>query len=217
MQFFPSFIETADQHIVLAINGAHTPWLDCFLWMVTSPWPWIPLYILAIGLLLQCYRRQRSWRAAGQVILFIVLAVALSDLIASGIIKPLVMRPRPTHTAVLEDALHLHRYADGSVYRGGAYGFVSSHAATTTTIAILFFYFIKPFFQRRYLIATGCTLYVLLICYTRIYLGAHFLLDILGGMLTGIMVCLPVIFHYHKMVNTTAPHFLYFCNFKKST
>ena len=102
------------------------------------------------------------------------LAVGLADYISSGLIKPLVCRLRPTHEPAIMDTLHLVNN-----YRGGWFGFVSSHAANTLACALLFcLVWRKP-------AAYWLMLWVALNCYSRMYLGVHYLGDILGGLAVG--------------------------------
>ena len=93
--------------------------------------------------------------------------------------KPGFARLRPSHTASLEGHLHLHTFDNGSVYRGGPFGFVSSHAANTfgiATLAVLLF----GAGRWRWL-----WLWAAAMSWTRIYLGVHYPGDILFGALFG--------------------------------
>jgi undecaprenyl-diphosphatase len=106
------------------------------------------------------------------------LAVGAADFIASGILKELVARPRPTRVAELEGVLHL---VNG--YRSGQYGFVSSHAANTMVVALLF-----SLIWRNKIATVGLMLWVAANCYSRMYLGVHYPTDILGGLIVGVLV-----------------------------
>ena len=179
-------IDSLDKALLMLINNAHSPWLDQILWTLTHTLPWIPFYLLALYLIFICYRRQ-TWK----VLVVIVLAVSLADLTSSGILKPLVQRPRPSHNPEL--TLHLHENTDGSLYKGGLYGFPSSHAANSSTIAIIVFLFLKKFYRRCWPLTLLLTSYVLVFCYTRVYLGVHYPSDILGGLLIGIIISIPMV------------------------
>ena len=101
-----------DTQVLLAINGWHAPWADSVMWVISAKATWIPLYLLLIGLLVWKYRRPIStakWKWLQKVptcvvmILVIAAAVGVADFIASGILKELVARPRPTRVPELED------------------------------------------------------------------------------------------------------------------
>jgi undecaprenyl-diphosphatase len=175
-----------DTEVLLAINGWHAPWADTLMWIVSAKTTWIPLYLLLIVLLARRYRRPAmtsvKWLQrvpAGAVIILVIgLAVGAADFIASGILKELVARPRPTRVAELEGVLHL---VNG--YRSGQYGFVSSHAANTMVVALLF-----SLIWRNKIATVGLMLWVAANCYSRMYLGVHYPTDILGGLIVGVLV-----------------------------
>ena len=177
-----------DTEILLAINGWHAPWADTLMWIISAKATWIPLYLLLIGLLVWRYRKpvmtSVNWLqkvpTCVVMIAMIGLAVGAADFIASGILKELVARPRPTRVPELEGVLHL---VNG--YRSGRYGFVSSHAANTMVCALLF-----SMIWRNKIATVGLMLWVAANCYSRMYLGVHYPLDILGGLMVGCLVAM---------------------------
>lgn len=175
-----------DQSWLLAINGAHTPWLDQLFWWISQAWIWIPLYALLIGLLIW----QFGWKKGLLCTLALIAAVGLSDYISSGIIKYLVCRPRPTHEPALAGLVHI---VNG--YTGGQFGFVSSHAANTSALAVLF----ALIWQQKNNHGWWLLAYVVLNCYSRMYLGVHYPGDILGGLLVGTAMALVVYAVYRRV------------------
>ena len=179
-----------DTEILLAINGWHAPWADTLMWIISAKATWIPLYVLLIGLLVWRYRKPAmtgvKWlqRVPACVVMIVVIAMAVgaADFIASGILKDLVARPRPTRVPELEGVLHL---VNG--YRSGRYGFVSSHAANTMACALLF-----SLIWRNKIATVGLMLWVAANCYSRMYLGVHYPTDILGGLMVGALVAVVV-------------------------
>ena len=175
-----------DTEILLAINGWHAPWADQLMWIISAKATWIPLYLLLIGLLVWRYRKPAmtnvKWLqkvpACVVMIVAIGLAVGAADFIASGILKDWVARPRPSRVPELEGMLHL---VNG--YKGGQYGFVSSHAANTMAVALLF-----SLIWRNKIANCGLMLWVAANCYSRMYLGVHYPTDILGGLIVGSLV-----------------------------
>ena len=173
-----------DQEWLLAINGANAPWADTLFWWISQSYVWIPLYAFLIGLLVWKF----GWKKAVLYTLMLIAAVGLSDYISSGIIKHLVCRPRPTHEPALEGLVHI---VNG--YTGGKYGFVSSHAANTMSLAVLFSLIWKQINNHGWWLL----IYVALNCYSRMYLGVHYPGDILGGLLVGTLVALLVYWAYY--------------------
>ncbi len=199
-----SALLSLDQQWLVAINQCHAPWADVLMWIISAKWTWIPLYAVLIGCVVWRYRTYRS--SAGSVVariakvlhvstesgkgciacvlvlLSFAIAVGAADYISSGIIKHAVCRLRPTHEPSLEGMLHI---VNG--YRGGMYGFVSSHAANTMACGLLF-----SLLWKNRIATCGLMLWVAMNCYSRMYLGVHYPLDILGGLMVGGIVAVVV-------------------------
>lgn len=160
-----------DADILLWINGHSSEWLDVLMWYISKTNVWIPLYVLLVGLIVWKYR---NWKAVLFILIGFGIVVGLSDYTCSGMLKPLVCRLRPTHEPSI-DPIHLVRG-----YTGGRFGFCSSHAANTMSVALLF----SLLYRNKYATA-GLMTWVALNCYSRMYLGVHYPLDIMAGLLVG--------------------------------
>ena len=183
-----SWLNALDRSIFLFINGLHNSFLDSFMWNCSGTILWLPLYAFILYLMITKLRWE-SW----MLILALSLLIFLSDFISSGIIKHAVMRFRPSHEPLLEGLVHLHRQGNGAFYLGGLYGFVSSHAANTFAIAT----FSSLLLQKRWF-TTCLFLWAVLVSYSRIYLGVHYLGDVLGGASVGIASGFFVHFIFEK-------------------
>ena len=195
-----------DTEILLAINGWHAPWADTLMWIISAKTTWIPLYLLLIGWLVWRYRQPAptliKWlqKVPACVVMIVVigLAVGVADFIASGILKDWVARPRPSRVPELEGVLHL---VNG--YKSGRYGFVSSHAANTMAVALLF-----SLIWRNKIATCGLMLWVAANCYSRMYLGVHYPTDILGGLIVGSLVAVVgywLLDRYRLVVKESCP------------
>jgi len=167
------FLNDIDADALLAINGLNDAFQDVFWWMVSAKWSSALLLLAILWILLHQNRRH-----ALLAVVMIALAVLLADQVSSGLIKHLVERLRPTHDPSLENAVHV---ING--YRGGMYGFVSSHAANFFAVGTLL-----TLVMRHRLVAFSLFTWALLQCYSRMYLGVHYPGDILGGLLVGLLV-----------------------------
>lgn len=165
---------TDDTTLTLLLNGSDNVYLDGVATLATHPVMWVPLY----AAIFYCLVREHDFRPLLYIIGGLALCVFLSDQIASSVTKPLVQRYRPTHEPMI---MHLVDTVQG--YRGGTYGFCSSHAANTAAIAT----YLSCLFRHR---ATTLTLttWTVINCWTRIYLGVHYVGDIGAGLLLGIAV-----------------------------
>lgn len=165
-----------DHQLLVAINQLHAPWADSFFWVVSRANTWLPLYVILVALIVLRWRQPVKHIPAYVWILFgFALSVGLSDFVSSGLIKPWIMRLRPTHNPSLLPMLHLVNN-----YQGGQYGFVSSHAANTMACALLFALLYRNKWSTILLM-----IWVAINCYSRMYLGVHYPLDIVGGLLVG--------------------------------
>lgn len=72
-------------------------------------------------------------------------------------------------------------------YRGGRYGFISSHAANSFGAVVL----LALIFRNRLFTITA-VVWAIVNCYSRIYLGVHYPGDILAGTVAGIVIAVIV-------------------------
>ena len=172
---FVSFFTAFDHALLLRINEAHTPVLDRVMVFASDRRVWFPFYALLLGWLVWHFRR-RAWVAVPALI----AAVALADSLTSRVLKPLAHRPRPCHAPDLAARLHL---PDGC---GGQFGFLSSHAANSVALAVFLLLALPP--GRYKPLKMGVVAWAALLSYSRIYLGAHYPADVLGGALVGALL-----------------------------
>jgi undecaprenyl-diphosphatase len=160
-----------DKEIFLYINGLNTPWLDPIMFAISNKLIWIPLYAFLLYVVLRKYGNE-SWVP----LLAILVMIVISDQTNTAILKPFFERLRPSHDPSIAPFVHI---VDN--YKGGLYGFASSHASNTFAIALFFFIL----FKKTHPWIIMLFVWAMIVSYSRIYLGLHYPGDVLGGVLVG--------------------------------
>jgi undecaprenyl-diphosphatase len=186
------------------LRAIHAPWLDAVMAAISASGIagliWLTLAMVA-------FVRPRDRAAAWRVMLTIALAYPLVD----GVLKPLVARPRPSFAASDRAATESTRGTNQETPIATSpkrdlppmprsYSFPSGHAASTFGAAVSVS---RMWPQTR---ALWWALAVL-IGYSRIYLGHHYPLDVIGGALLGVAIAFWVLGGRHRATYAnTLPH-----------
>lgn len=174
-----------ERDLFFMLNGSNSPFLDRFMWLFSGKAVWLPLAAFILIVLLY----KKKWKESILILLGIVLVVTLCDQFASHVCKPIFTRFRPTHHPDFMD--QVKTVFD---YRGGRYGFISSHAANAFGFAT----YMSLLFRYR-LFTWTIFLWAALTAYTRVYLGVHFISDIVPGAIAGVFFGWLVYWLYVKV------------------
>jgi len=168
------FLKSIDLKLFLALNGQHSPLLDFIMYWLSDKMIWVHMYIVFI--LLICYYYKYK---ALIILLGVGIVILITDQLASGLLKELVHRLRPSHEPSLAGLIHINGGP------GGLYGFASSHAANAFGMATFLWLTLKPCLSwMRYWLV----LWASLVSYSRIYNGVHYPADVIVGIVLGIIV-----------------------------
>jgi undecaprenyl-diphosphatase len=158
----------ADPHVTAWVIAHRTGWLTSALQVLT--WLGSTAVIIPAGLAIGLYFviRRRDWRPLALLAAAVAGAVGLYD-----IVKALVGRPRPPATIWIGH------------YTGAAFpsGHATQSAAFYAMLAIVVGAGLS--FRRRAVLWSAAALVVLIVGASRIYLGAHWLTDVLAGYALG--------------------------------
>lgn len=182
----------ADRNLLFLLNGSNSLFVDNWMVALTCGFTWIALYFALLYLVVKNNENMK------QIFLTIgcaLLCVALADVMADVVMKPLVERWRPSTDPMIKYSV---RVVGGM--RGSDYGFFSAHAANTFALALFF-----CFLVRSKILSVSLVLWSLVNCYTRIYLGLHYPLDVLCGLLWGAAVACGVYYLYYRIYSRIAP------------
>ena len=182
-----SMLKAMDTMVFLTVNSHHNAYFDSVMWLVSGKLIWVPMYVSLFFVLLKNY----SYKVVFAILLAIGVVILFTDSFTAQIIRPWVCRLRPSNLDnPMSSMVHI---VDG--YRGGAYGFPSSHASNTWGLA-----FFITFLFRRYKLTFFFFLWALLVCYSRMYLGVHYFGDLLiGGLLA--LAGASTVFHVFRKVS----------------
>lgn len=161
-----------DKELFLFLNNLGTTTWDGFWMVYTTKINWVPLY----AVLLYLMYKNLNKKAFILNILVIVLMITFTDQI-TNLFKHGLQRLRPCQN---EDIQGLMRLVKSSC--GGKYGYFSGHASNSMAVAVFSGLLLRN--KYKYLVFV-LLFWAALMAYSRVYIGVHFPLDIVSGMLFG--------------------------------
>ena len=199
-----STIQNIDFQVLQWFNGSNNVILDQLALVLTSGFTWIPLYVV---LFIVVMRNNETMMQIGLVVGAALLCILFADGFSDGIIKPLAERWRPSNDPLVKYSVQV---VDN--LRMKDYSFCSAHAANTMSIAVFF-----SLLVRSRMLTITMIVWSLVNCWTRLYLGVHYPLDIATGLLLGSVVGFLVYHFYHRMYRRISPEIKYISNQYTST
>ena len=168
-----------DKHVTLWINSLGTPGWDGFWLFLSNSKVWFPAYAVVMFVMV----RRLGWKKGLLVVASLILTVVLTDQL-SDLIKGSLHRLRPAFDVwMVENGLRV------PVKHWHWYGFFSGHASNTFGFVAASYLGLKNDTQHSYkAYGWGVCIWAVLVCLSRIMLGAHYLGDILVGILFGLAV-----------------------------
>ncbi|HOT45247.1 MAG TPA: phosphatase PAP2 family protein [Spirochaetota bacterium] len=172
------------------LNSIHIfagSWLDMAMLVITSAGS-ETFYMIALPILYWCWDRRRA---------IYVGAVFLVAMTVNDALKYLFNNPRPDPEKLIHGIREL-----AVQYKPGGPGFPSGHAQGSTafwgTIAVM---------AGTKAVRIACPAMIILVTYSRLHLGVHYMGDVIGGLVLGVL-CLAVILpaamaagKYYRMVS----------------
>lgn len=178
-------IQNIDRTLAVFFAGGDHAFLDAWSVLLTSTVTWLPLFACLILLIVKNNEK-------GSQMLAVFIAVGVGALLSLAldnlVVKPLVARPRPINDPLLASLIEpIHGYT------APGYSFFSAHASNTVALAVF-----ASLLIRNCAFTFVMSLWALINCWTRLYLGVHFTTDVIVGALWGILVGWTVFFYVYK-------------------
>lgn len=195
MELFFKQLHHFDKDITLAINSLHSSVSD-FIWIIFSnKYIWILLYLAVLVFLF----KNIGWKKALIVTISIVLTITCCDQL-SNFTKEFFGRLRPCWDGdMIAGGLHI---LEG---KGNLYGFYSAHAANALGFASCSYFGFKwNDLSQRYNYKRYCWLIFIwgtLVGISRIFVGKHFLGDVIVGLAVGFIIGLFWAWITNKLCN----------------
>jgi len=177
-------LTVADAQFSTWLHSHTMPLLNSAMFVVTSLGSSLFVSCIAVVFGLYLIRRRRLyWLAA-------FVSSVYGGMLLNRILKYVFQRPRP--------------HFDDPLLSLTSYSFPSGHTMTATVVyGVLAAYFFATTqdWRRRVVIVLVAGLLILLVGFSRIYLGAHYLSDVLGAMAEGLAwlaLCLTVVYSFWR-------------------
>ena len=177
-------LREVDTKVFLQVNKQHYAPLDQFMILVTQfgrelVWPIVIVVLFMFG-------GATGKKAA------LIMTLAMIVLIPIGVLsKEIVARPRPfiPHTEIILAADSQFAYPSGHS--------LIVVAGATVSVAVLF----RNSSWKMKVVSMALAVEASIVCFSRIYVGAHYPLDVLGGILLGIGISLLFLSQTRRIEN----------------
>ena len=158
-------LDRIDRAVLLWVHDHHNDIFDLIMPIITDADNWVlPILVLIFYLGFKGEKRGKI------TLVLLIFALALTDSICAQLLKPFFERIRPSHLDL--DGLQL------LVFKGGKWSMPSNHAANIFTFAVILSYFYEKYKRPLFLLAY-------LIAFSRVYVGVHYLGDVIIGSIFG--------------------------------
>ena len=164
-------LQSADAWLLELLVPGDTPWLDTVMAGISAAGSGGALWIVLVFFGLA----DPKWRAGAWRLL---LVIGFTLLVNNVVLKPIIARPRPAISAAAADR--------NLPITPASYSFPSGHTAVSVASAIALTRLWPTARAAWWTIAA-------LTAYSRLYLGHHYPLDLVGGAIVGMLIALWVL------------------------
>ncbi len=175
-----NFFQSVDMNLIIWIHQYFSNTLfDIFMPFITNKNNWT-LPIIGLIIVLGFFSGKR-----GKIALTIlIISLSFTDAICAQLLKPFFERIRPSHLNIEEINL--------LVSKGGKWSMPSNHAANMFALAVVLSYFYKGYNSILLIL-------VILISFSRVYVGVHFPGDVIVGGCIGYFISTSLLILWGKV------------------
>lgn len=180
-----------DTALFYFVNHNRCPFLDVLM-AVLSFTPFIFAVIASIVFFVIWKKHFDRWYIC---LALLLLGLFLADKISVVCFKDVFCRLRPSRALPDAVSLSIKHWALNYNYKGGQYGFVSSHASNIFSIVTMAFLLLR---KQKNILFPFCLMifWGIITGYSRVYCGFHYPGDVLCGALLGVVVSLLLYWAY---------------------
>ncbi|NQX84310.1 MAG: phosphatase PAP2 family protein [Flavobacteriaceae bacterium] len=161
-----------DKELFLYLNSLGNKNWDIFWLVITNKFSFVPMY----GVLLYAIYKKMGLKTLLVLVFVIAAMITFTDQI-TNLFKHGFQRPRPCReVAGLQDMMRF------VAKRCGRYGFFSGHSSNSMAVAVFSGLILKPYYRYLIFFMLGWSF---IVAYSRIYVGVHYPLDIVCGLIFG--------------------------------
>ena len=165
-----------DSYLFLYLNNLGSQYYDNFWIFLSRTEANVMVYLVILITYLYSINNKKRTKILFRLIITIAILITISDQ-TSNLFKDSFQRLRPCYNELISDSLRLVKDSCG-----GRYGFFSAHASNSFSLAIFFGLLLR---SSNKLLILLFAIYAFLISYSRIYLGVHYPIDIIVGIIFG--------------------------------
>ena len=165
-----------DSYLFLFLNNLGSQYYDNFWIFLSRTEANVMVYLVILITYLYSINNKKRTKILFRLIITIAILITISDQ-TSNLFKDSFQRLRPCYNELISDSLRLLKESCG-----GRYGFFSAHASNSFSLAIFFGLLLR---SSNKLLILLFAIYAFLISYSRIYLGVHYPIDIIVGIIFG--------------------------------
>lgn len=181
MSLFEYFKRLDKFFFILIHNDSDHRFLDYIMLGIRNPFSWIPIFIFMVFF---SYKKERY--KAWIFLLLSVMTVAIATFITEICLQPLFSRLTPCLDP------EVHSYVRGIIECKGKYSFPSAGATNYAALTTFWIWYYYKITGRK---LQWLWIWLLLVCYVKVYAGENFPSDVVSGAILGIGIGkIPAIF-----------------------